>query len=210
MTSIPTVVSVKTIDRFLSHISTAGVPGKVDMKYLKTVGFRSSNDGALITTFKILGFVDNAGIPTNLWREYKDKSKQRKVLGKAIKEGYPELFELYPDANRKDDEAVRNWMRTTTGASEVTVTRGLSTFKKLVSHADFDGIDESPTEPVKAQETNADKVPIVTALGPQFTRGAPAININIELQIPATNDPKIYENFFEAMKKNLFDDEAKS
>jgi len=118
-------------------ISTAGVPAKVDTNYLKSVGLKSGNDAALVKIFKSLGFLDGSGVPTDKWRSYKDSTKSKKVLGEAIKTTYSGVFSIYPDANRKDDEAIRNW---------------------------------------------------------------------IELQMPPTNDPVIYENFFAAMKKYLLDD----
>lgn len=35
---------------------------------------------------------------------------------------------------------------------------------------------------------------------------SPVININIQLQIPESDDPEIYNNFFKALKENLLDD----
>lgn len=205
--NLPTIVSPKSIDRFLGVISSAGIPVKVDTNYLKSVGFKSGNDIALIRIFKAMGFLDGSGAPTDKWRGYKDSAKSKKVLGEAIKSAYSGLFSIYPDANRKDDEAVRNWIRTETGGSDLAVQRMLSTFKTLASNADFDGLDdpiqhETPTPigtttPISAPVAG---MPVVAkSLGP-------VVNINIELQIPPTDDPKVYENFFSAMKKYLLDD----
>lgn len=210
MADIPTVVSAKGISRFLGVVSTTGIPAKVDTNYLKSVGFKSGNDTSLIGAFKQLGFIDSAGVPTGLWKDYKDKSRSKALLGAAVKSAYTGLFALYPDAERKDDEAIRNWMRTTTGSSEVTVTRALATFKALVSQATFDDV------PVPATPQNPELPNVVRGVPqnpgatniPAAGRSLPSVNINIELQIPATNDPKVYENFFAAMKKNLLDDES--
>jgi len=209
LTEIPTAKSSKTIDRFLTVIATSGVPSKVDTKYLKSVGFKSGNDASLISVFKLLGFIDSSQTPTQTWTDYRDKSQSSKVLGAAVKTAYSDLFTLYPDAHRKDDEAVRNWIRSTTTAGEVTVQRATSTFKSLVAKADFENIESTDTAHVAT--ATAATLP-VTPQGPvahnvpQIGRSNPAVNINIELQVPATNDPKVYENFFAAMKKHLLDD----
>jgi hypothetical protein len=39
---------------------------------------------------------------------------------------------------------------------------------------------------------------------------APVVSINIELKIPATDNPDVYDNFFKAMKKYLWPDGSKA
>lgn len=179
------------------------------LSFLKSVGFKSGNDTSLIGVFKLLGFIDASQSPTQTWIDYRDKSRSSKVLGAAIKTAYSDLFTLYPDAHRKDDEAIRNWIRSTTTAGEATVQRATATFKALVAKADFDNID--PTDATHVATATAATLPVtpqgyVAPATPQLGRHNPAVNINIELQVPATNDPKVYENFFAAMKKHLLDD----
>jgi hypothetical protein len=43
--------------------------------------------------------------------------------------------------------------------------------------------------------------------GQTAAHSGPAININIQLQLQATEDAKVYDNFFAAMKKHLFPSE---
>jgi hypothetical protein len=209
LAEVPTAMSAKTIERFLTVVATSGVPTKVDTKFLKSVGFKSGNDTSLIGVFKLLGFIDASQSPTQIWTDYRDKSRSSKVLGAAIKTAYSDLFTLYPDAHRKDDEAIRNWIRSATTAGEVTVQRATATFKALVAKADFDNIESTDTTHVAT--ATAATLPVapqgyVAPTIPQLGRSNPAVNINIELQVPATNDPKVYENFFAAMKKHLLDD----
>lgn len=208
--TLPTIVSPKSIDRFLAVISSAGVPAKVNTNYLKSVGLKSGNDASLIRIFKSLGFLDGSGVPTEKWRAYKDSTKSRKVLGEAIKTTYSGVFAIYPDAHRKDDEAIRNWIRTETGGSDVAVQRMLSVFKTLVGNAEFEGLDEMgqaiAIEASPVTQTAPVGVPAQVVSTPVVSKSGPVVNVNIELQIPPTNDPVIYENFFAAMKKYLLDD----
>lgn len=203
MANVPTAIIAKGIEKLLNVIKTSGIPSKVDRNYLKTVGLKSGNDGALITVFKALGFIDSSGVPTSAWRDYKDTSKSKAVLGKAVRTAYADLFALYPDAHRKDDEAIRNWVRSATGASEVTVNRAMATFKILISHASFDDAASQNADPQAPESTGSESSQIKVG-----GKNYPSVNINIELQIPATDNPKVYENFFAAMKKNLLDDNS--
>jgi hypothetical protein len=59
------------IREFLLKIKTVGVPEKVTNNYLVSVGFKSSNDRALITVLKSLKFVDSSGKPTTRWQHYR-------------------------------------------------------------------------------------------------------------------------------------------
>jgi hypothetical protein len=133
------------IPRFLTHIKTANVPVKVTNVYLKSVGFKSSNDSALIGIFKSLGFLDQAGVPTERWRSYRgDSATAKSALGEAIKSAYNGLFGLYPDAYLKDDETVANWVRANSALDQDGVSRAVRTFKVLCSEATFDRPAPSP------------------------------------------------------------------
>ncbi len=192
-----------SIPRFLQHIRTANVPAKVTVAYLKSAGFKSSNDAALISIFKSLGFLDASGVPTQLWKQFRGGEQTgRAILGEALRKTYAGLFELHPDAQRKDDEAIGNWIRANSSMSQDGVNRAIRTFKTLCSEATFSGADAAvsaaPTSPAAAASSKV--------LPSLKTSGAPHLNINIELQIPASNDPDVYDSFFAAMKKHLFDE----
>src|SRR5207302_9417534 len=104
-------------------------------------------DVALVPLFRNLGFLDAAGHPTNLFREYRGSSAEegKKLLGNAIKACYPGLFEVYPDAYRRDDEALTNWLRANTDKGEATQAHALRTFKTLRDAASFDESQSEPT-----------------------------------------------------------------
>jgi hypothetical protein len=52
------------IKQLLTKIREVGVPQKVTVQWLKTVGFKSSNDTSLIGVLKFIGFIDASGVPT--------------------------------------------------------------------------------------------------------------------------------------------------
>jgi Family of unknown function (DUF5343) len=213
---IPAIIATNAIPRYLDSIRKTAVPqAKVDATYLKSIGFKNSNDAALVALFKSLGFLDASGRPTNTYREYRGSSEEdaKRVLGDAIKKCYSGLFALYPDAYRKDDEALTNWMRANTDKGEATQTRALKTFKTLRDLASFDDGSTTPGETSAVNATTSNGASQVTGspaspVQRSFTRTGPDITINITLQIAATEDASIYDKFFSSMKKNLFPDES--
>ena len=204
-TTVPNTVSVGSIPRFLKHIQIAGIPTKVTNPYLKSVGFKSSNDYALISVLKALDFIDHGGVPTARWTAYRNTQKAKAVLADAIKKAYPGLFEVYPDAERKDDEALANWIRSNTGFAGLTVERAVRTFKTLCAEADF------AATPVASSDEPTPTAPVVSGSGVAVNpvlqgQNSPSVNINVELHLPSTNDPEVYENFFKSMKAHLFNE----
>src|SRR6267143_621267 len=139
MATVPYTPQPASIPRFLQHIQSAGVPTKVTQVYLVGVGFKTSNDRYLIAILKAIDFVDTGGVPTERWRSYRDKAKAAGVLAASIRHAYPELFETYPDAYRKDDEALRNFFSSRTDLGESTLGLAVRTFKALCEKANFEG-----------------------------------------------------------------------
>ncbi|MDF2559467.1 MAG: putative coding region [Microbacterium sp.] len=210
---IPLTTSTSSLTRFLAHIQGSGVPKKIDRPYLKSVGFKSGVDGYLIPIMKHIGFVSTSGVPENRWKSYRDKARAPKILAEGVLEGYADLFSVYPDAFRKDEEALRNWVRSETSYDEIKVGHAVKTFQALAALAEFDEdlIEKAvsgTTQPEASVPVVHASAPLVASPGKAPTPGAntPSFNINIELHLPPSADAETYDKFFAAMKKHLFPD----
>lgn len=205
MAEIPYVINTGKIAEYFATISNVGIPPKVTNKYLESLGFKSKNDRYLVGFLRDLGFIDQGGVPTQRWADYRHTDTARAVMATAIRESYEGLFQMHPDAHQKDDEAIRNWMRShASSASPVTIDRALGTFKAIVGLADFDA------DLLGAAPGTAGPIPRSTQVHQAAPLGglavaAPAININIQLTLPETATADDYENFFSAMRSHLFD-----
>lgn len=188
------------LKKFLGHIQSAGVPPKVNTQYLSSVGFKSTNDRRIISILKFINFLDGSGIPTDEYRQFRDKEKAGGVIAKSLKATYKNLFDTFPDAYRKDTEALRNYFSTHTDAGEQVVNKTVATFKILCEFADFEAITKEITETPKGKlESEAVEPKRVSPAIP----GGLTVNINIQLQLPATDDASVYDNLFSALKKHL-------
>jgi len=163
----------------------------VNEAYLPTIGFKSSNDRYLIKITKSLGFADTAGKPTVRWNDFKDDAKAPKVMADAIKTTYADLYSTYLDAEKRDDETLQNYFASTSGVAKSVAKLMVETFKNLCGFADFEAV--AVTEP-----TIKEVAKITTGARPI------TVNINIQLQLPATEDAAIYDSLFSALKKHLF------
>lgn len=86
------------IKSLLDKIRVVGVPPKVTVQWLKTIGFTSSNDKTLIGVLKQAELIDASGVPTSTWTAFRG-GKHKSVLGDAIRKGYADLYAVYPDAH---------------------------------------------------------------------------------------------------------------
>jgi len=202
----PHAAKVKT---FLDHVQKSGVPEKVTLKYLEKVGFKSTNDRYLLGILKFLGFVDTSGVPTKTWTDYRNRQSAGATLAAAMRRAYADLFKTYPDADRKDNEALRNYFSAHTKVAESTLGLIVTTFKALAAIADFeaasvavgDASAEDTAAPARRRAASTIRSePDARSVMPI----APTININIQLQLPATEDAAIYDKLFAALKKHLF------
>lgn len=188
----------KNVSEFFEKIQTLGIPPKVNLAYLPTIGFKSSNDRYLVGVSKSLGFVDSSGVPTERWKEYKDKNKARQVMASVVKTVYADLFNTYPNAHGEDSAAIQNYFSAKWGVSEQLAKLMEQTFKELCGLSDFEAV-------AVAEPTTKPAVPTLKEVAEVPTGVRPVtININIQLQLPATEDVSIYDKLFEALKKHLF------
>jgi hypothetical protein len=209
MSDFPYVVNANTLKVFLQKIPTIGKPEKLTVEVLASLGFKSSNDRRIGPVLKFLGFVSSDGSPTEQWVAYRDKSKSGAVLAGCIKAAYADLFTVYPDAQNKDVEALRNFFSTHTTGGESVLRFTVGTFRGLCELADFGAQPIVITAPSSApvptgQGTWGIGAPVQTAP----TKQGFVINLNIELQLPATNDASIYDKIFESLRKHLLEQQS--
>lgn len=204
---LPYALNTGNIAPFFKAVQETGRPPKLTIKHLESMGFTSKNDRALVAFVKALGFIDSSGTPTDRWTAYKDSSRAPTIMAEGLREAYGGLFRLHPDAQNKDDEAIRNWMRTASpGASASTIKRSLGSFRAVAALANFNSTGGDVAAP-SAGTPDSDVVApaAIHTPAPQLTRaGGPTINLNIELHIAATENADVYDKFFAAMRKHLF------
>jgi hypothetical protein len=209
MADIPYVPNNGKIPEYFGKIQTVGVPDALTQKWLESIGFKSKNDRYMVAFLKDLGFADSSGKPTKRWHDYRHKDVGKGVMAEAIRETYSALFNLYEDAHQKDDEAIRNWMRThSPKASPTTIDRGVASFRGLCKLADFDALGSLAVQ-VAAEMDVAPVLPSAGFLG-VTSPGGWTVNINVELQLPQSATAEDYNNFFEAMRRHLIDGPAEA
>jgi hypothetical protein len=126
--AFPYVASPDRLKSLLTKLAgEVGIPAKFDTKFLKTLGFTSSNDQRMLSAIKFIGLADQKGNPTDLWKKLRADSGSAVAMG--IRQGYADLFSHFPDAHLKDDEALRSFFSAQTTLGAHAVAKMVSTFK---------------------------------------------------------------------------------
>lgn len=207
MATYPYSTSPNNLKKFVKTIPNIGVPDSVTTRWLPSVGYKSKNDRTIVTCLKFVGLIDSSGKPTPLWANYRDSKNGPPLLGQAIRKSYEPLFKTYPDADRKDNEALTNFFKVGTTAGERAIQFTVQTFRALCECAEFDAtMVQSSILDSQTDKSGLHAVGKGTAVLRDEFNIRPTVAINIELHLPAADNPEIYDKLFAAMRKHLFPD----
>lgn len=196
MAEYPYVLTQGRLKQFLSKIQTTGTPSKVSIKWLESIGYKSKNDRRFVGVLKFIGFADSNGTPRDNYGKFKSKATAPAIMSSAIKRSYADLYKTYPKAHVEGTKALQDWFATNTTVGEKTRSLMVKTFQTLASLADFE--KEVPAIPKDERSVEPVRKGIVLP-----ARGALTLNINVQLELPATHDQDIYDKLFASLSKHL-------
>ena len=198
------LLAAKSLPGILNAIQDAGVPPRFTNEFLKSLGFTSSNDRAVIGVLKALGFVDQSGVPNERYRRYRNKGEAPHVLAEAIRDAYADIFLAHEHAETLSADRIKGILATKTDKGESVIEKMASTFRALVGIAKWDKETKGPPEP-EALDPPAVIVgaPPVEDTGQRLTTGTPAFHYNIQIHLPVTKDISVYNAIFRSLKEHL-------
>lgn len=206
-------VSSKLKD-FLDKIPSTGIPDKVTYNELAARGFKSTNDRSILGVLKYLSLVDSEGVPTENWNAYRNRSNNKALLATLIREAYSELFVMYPEAQERTDEEIRNFIASKTKVGEDSVQRIVTTFKTLCGMAGFDA-PQIPAD-VQTEEQDQRRQPAPDDIGgltqttgllggmASLSPSAPhPVHVDVHIHLPATNDVQAADALIKSIARHI-------
>ncbi len=215
--ALPTayLTTIKNAEALFAALQAAKAPPKFTQRFLEDLDFKSTNDRLYINVLKALGFLSPDGVPTSRYYEFLDQSQSGRVLAEGLEEAYTDLFQLRRDAYKMERPELKGKIKTLTqgSVSDAVVDKMALTFQGLSKLADFDA--PRPGRPAGAVEPTADEITAVSGRpDDEVTIGAgggsPHTGLrlggfvyNVELHLPESRDPAVYEALFRALKTHL-------
>jgi hypothetical protein len=202
----------KNLKAILEALKGAQAPPKFTNSFLESLDFKSSSDRLVIGVLKALGFLDANGVPTPRYFQFLDDSQSKRVLAEGMKQAYQDLFQINTKAYELSGTQVKNKFKTLTQGklSDGVLDKMAMTFKALVQLSDFSA---EPTAadveipPAEQPQVEANQASGDASSKPKPT-SQPAVALgglvyNIQLLLPESRDPAVYEALFRSLKEHL-------
>lgn len=190
--------------RLLAKFPNMGTPPKATQVWLAGVGFSGGNNKRSLAVMRQVGIISASGEPTSLWAAIRTGDKPKVAAG--LRSHYSGLFSTYPDAHRKDDEALLAYIRSNSDYGDRAQKYALQTFKVLCEFGDFDAdgdfdLDEDDDEEGEDQGANGKRLRRQARTVTQA--GGVGLTLNVQIQLPPSTDGEVYDKVFEAMGRHL-------
>lgn len=208
------LITTKNLGALFNSLITAKAPDAFTQKFLESLEFKSSNDRLYIGLLKGLGFLDANAVPTERYFKFLDQSQSKQILAEAIQEAYGDLFAVNKTANELSQQEVKNKLRTLMQGriSDKVLHLMANTFRALVDYAEWGNVgkkadDKKEQVAEKKTEVASNNVfPKEEIEEEDMSAKLPKtqLHYNIQIHLPESRDPAVYDALFKCLKKHLF------
>jgi hypothetical protein len=217
--SYPYVNGSAALVTFLAKLRAA-FPATVTVDTLKKMGLAAQNETYIINTLQFLGLIGEDGAKNAGAAKWfaGNASTYASGMEAAIRSSYKDLFETHGDnawvLPRAD---LVTFFRMSDGTSEIVGTRQAQAFEALAAQASkretvpvtrasaSTRTNGKAPPPSKRTAPKADAAPATTAKEQSGRMPDLGLSVRIELTLPSTDDPKVYDALFKSMRENLID-----
>jgi len=201
----PYVTGYGGIPALFKRIQEAAVPPKFTQDFLNTsLGLKSSSFRAMIPLLKRLGFIDQANVPGDAYKDFRDQGLAGKVMAERLRDTYRSLFAANEYAYKLDKKDLLAKLRTITGAAEDdgNIPSVAATFIELSKLANWEGgaAKPKPDRPSAEDEVGGRGAgnSREDLLGGKF-----GLSYTINLNLPATTEIEVFNAIFKSLRDNL-------
>jgi hypothetical protein len=206
MAALPYITSPGNIERALTGIKQATVPERVSQDFVKTILKIPGGSGDQVTSFlKKIGFANADGSPSDLYKRFRNPSQSGAAVASAIRSAYAALYVRNEFMHELVDDGLVGLITEETGHAHDSniVKMVFACIKQLKAFASFSVPAESlPTSSLKAEPPESSQPPKSGAHSAPQTFGL-NLGYTINLNLPATSDPEVFNAIFKALKEHL-------
>jgi hypothetical protein len=207
----PYVNGYGSISKLFKAIKDASVPPKFTNNFMQTaLGLKSTSYRAMIPLLKKLEFIDQANIPTQAYKDYRDDNLSGGIMAECLRKAYSDLFAANEYAYKLNKDDLLSKLKTVTGAAaeDKNIAAAAGTFTELAKLADFDG---KAKKPAKKKDGEAVKEPDAAQQAPEQPTHHPltklGISYTINLNLPATTEIEVFNAIFKSLKEHIINEE---
>ncbi|RKR18741.1 hypothetical protein CLV91_0024 [Maribacter vaceletii] len=205
----PYMTSPGTLPKILNKICDASVPETFNYDFLGTkLGFKGGNQKSFVSWAKKVGFLTTDGKPTQIYKNFRNPAFRKAAMANALKHGYSEIFTRNEYAHELSRKDFTKLISEITGSphDNSTVKNIVSSFFNSKEFADFEvkTITKESKEETKTTKSPTPKnIENSQQIQKKFDLG---LNYTINLVLPKTDDPAIFDAIFKSLKENLLNE----
>ena len=207
---LPYMFSTGLIPKILEKIQNARRPERFTQDFLETkLGHSGGSARPIIPLLKRMDFLGSDGVPTSLYDQFRNSDTQGGAVAEGMKCAFSELFERNEYVYEMSRDKLLGQVVEVTGrAKNDSVTIAVvGTFLALNELADFEqNAPEHPTPKPTTEVPQSTHIPTnAQATPPMNSSGNVELTVGytINLNLPETNDPEVFNAIFKALRDNL-------
>ena len=204
---LPYLPSPGTVPKVLDKIIEAKTPERFTIDFLGTkLGFKGGSSRPIIPLLKRLGFLQDDGTPTDLYKRFRTESGRGAAMAEALRSGYGELYERNEYIHDAERKVIKDIVYEITGAEKGNTASEsiVATFCNLREYADFDAedmdIDRRLPVSISREDQNKENS---DEHGTSNVERRFGLSYTININLPETTDVAVYNAIFEAIDGKL-------
>ena len=201
----PYVNAYGSIPKLFRRIKEAAVPPKFTLDFVATaLDLKSSSFRAMIPLLKRLGFIDQANVPTQAYKDFREDSLSGTVMAERLKDAYKDLFTANEYAYKLDKKELQGKLKSLLGAAEddANVPYVAGTFLELSKLASWNGAAPRPKKEIEVQRNGRGGEERERQREESNDVGL-RIGYTINLNLPATTEIEVFNAIFKSLRENL-------
>jgi hypothetical protein len=200
----PYTTTPKKFLEILQAILKAERPPKFSGDFMATVlGFSGGTAAPVPPILKRVGMLNSDGSPTELYNSFRSNNGRSTAAYEALKRGYAELFKRNEYAHKLADPELRDLLVEVTGLNknDSIISAIAGTFGALRFFIDPAQVKESPTPKTPSDVPPPSPAPAVQ--NESKPRDGIGLIYNINIELPNTDDPAVFNAIFKSLRDNL-------
>lgn len=202
-TNMPYMTVSGTLAKILEKIKTAATPENFNQDFLATtLGFKGGNYRTFIPWAKKIGLINSDGTPSAIYKQYRNPSTSKTSLGEALKKGYSVMYAKDENCHKLDKAKLKGIMMEITGESHDSSTLNfmVNTFWNAKELSEFGNSPQADKKEEKDEDSETSDTNNSSNGEEKIKLG---LNYTINLVLPKTDDPAIYNAIFKSLRENL-------
>jgi Family of unknown function (DUF5343) len=202
--NLPYTASPGSIKSVLDALIKAERPDKLSTNYMETVfGLSGGGVRSVPPILKKMGFLQSDATPTELYSKFKTDSGRGQAALAGLKQAFPEIFRKNEVAHRANEDQIRDIIIEITGLKKADpiLRHIINTFAAIKAY-----VPDTFAEPAPSVERVIEPVQIAkNDMSVDRVRSPIGLSYQINIVLPESQDPVVYDAIFRSLKRNLLE-----